>query len=403
MKQPPLTVPRLAAYNLRRRPFRTACLIAVVSLLSFAVFGGSILTASLRNGMRSMEQRLGADIMVVPNGNEADLEGMLLKGKPSYYYFDRSYEQRIAQVEGVAQTTSQFFLTSLNAECCSLPLQLIGFDPTTDFAVQPWIAKVYSGTLEDGQLIAGSEVVLDGNHTLKFFDQTFPVAAKLEETASGLDASIFMNMNTMKIMIANALKNKFNFYSIKESEYAVSSVLVKVAKDYDAQKVARDIRFLLPDTDVIESHNMIQVISDSLGDIAGLVRILSAVILILSAIVLTVVFAVAANERKKEFAVIRILGATRRKLTGIVLAESFAISVAGGLIGVAAAAVTVFSFSVSIGDRLDLPYLTPGLPATLGILAVSLLLSFAAGPLAAIYSAVKISNAETYLTMREGE
>jgi len=70
---------------------------------------------------------------------------------------------------------------------------------------------------------------------------------------------------------------------------------------------------------------------------------------------------------------------------------------------VAAASLVVFPFSAYIGERLQLPYLEPEIGAVLGVLALSLLLSFLVGPLASIYSAVKISKAETYLTMREGE
>jgi putative ABC transport system permease protein len=114
-------------------------------------------------------------------------------------------------------------------------------------------------------------------------------------------------------------------------------------------------------------------------------------------------FSVTANERKKEFAVLRILGATRKKLAGILLNESLFASMAGGIIGVAAAAAVVFPFNVYIGDRLGLPYLQPQISVVLGILALSLFLSFLVGPLASAHSAIKISRAETYLTMREGE
>ena len=46
---------------------------------------------------------------------------------------------------------------------------------------------------------------------------------------------------------------------------------------------------------------------------------------------------------------------------------------------------------------------TPPAGAVLGLLALGLLLSAVVGPIAAVYAAVKISRAETYVTMREGE
>ena len=85
------------------------------------------------------------------------------------------------------------------------------------------------------------------------------------------------------------------------------------------------------------------------------------------------------------------------------MTESLILSAMGGVAGTAAAGVLVLPFSAYIGERLQLPYLQPNTGVVLGILALSLLLSSAVGPLASIYAAVRISRAETYLTMREGE
>jgi putative ABC transport system permease protein len=404
MNQTPLTILKLSLCNLRRRPFRTACLIIIVAILAFTLFGGSILILSLQNGMRSMEQRLGANLMVVPKGYEADIEGVLLKGEPNYFYFNNSnITTKIAHIEGVSQMTSQFFLTSLSAPCCSALVQLIGFDPGTDFVIQPWITKTHRNAIGDGQLVAGSDIVLENNHTLKFFNHSYPVAAQLERTATGLDSSVFMNMNTMKSLIAAAHEAGMNFISDMQPESAVSSILIKTDKGYDAEKVAKKIRKAVSDADVIVSKKMITGISDNLGSLGAYIHTLTAVLWILTVLILAVVFSVTVHERKREFAVFRVLGATRKKLVGIVLTESFFKSAAGGVIGVAAASVVVFPFSVYIGDRLQLPYLEPKAGVILGVFTLSLLLSLAVGPLASVYSAIKISRVETYLSMREGE
>lgn len=403
MKQTPLTNGKLSYYNLKRRPFRTSCLIIVVAVLALTLFGGAILTLSLENGLNSMKQRLGADLLVVPDGYEANMEGVLLKGEPSYFYFSNAIARQIAQVSGVSQVTSQFFLTSLSASCCSTQVQLIGFDPSTDFVIQPWIAKTYASAIGDGHIIVGSDIALDSDHTLTFFNQTYPVAAQLEKTATGLDSSVFMNMNTMKSLYTAARETGMNFISGEEPEDAVSSVPVKIEKGYDVQKIANSIRSNISAVDVIVSKNMISNISDNLGYLVTYIRVFSAVLWILAAIVLMAIFSVTMNARKKEFAVLRILGATRKKLVGIVLTESLIVSVIGGVAGVMAASLLVFPFSTYIGNELQLPYLEPKADVIIGALALSLLLSFIVGPVASIYSAAKISRAETYLTMREGE
>lgn len=403
MTQKPLNNGRLSILNIKRKPFRTACLILVVAILAFILFGGSILITSLENGLNSMKQRLGADLMVIPEGSKGDMEGVLLKGEPGYFYFSPSIVRQVAQIEGVSQVTAQFFLTSLSESCCSAQVQLIGFDPDTDFVIEPWIAKTYGSAVGDGVLVAGSDIVLESDHTLKLFNCSYPVAAQLEKTATGLDSSVFMNMNTMKSLFAAARDAGMNFISTDEPGGAVSSALVKVKEGYNAEIVARRVASEIPQVDVIVSKSMIIGIADNLGSFAAYIRIFTALLWGFAVLLLTAVFSVTINERKKEFAVLRILGATRRKLTGIVFTESLLLSMMGGAIGTATAALVVFPFSAYIGGKLQLPYLQPEAGIVLGILALSLFFSFVMGPLASIYSAVKISRAETYLTMREGE
>jgi putative ABC transport system permease protein len=403
MKQAPLSVLQLSVNNLKRRPFRMACLVIVVAILAFSLFGGSILTLSLKNGMNSMQQRLGADLMVVPEGHGGDVKGILLNGTPDYFYFNQSVVHQVSEVNGVSQVTAQLFLASLSKSCCSEPVQLIAFDPDTDFVIQPWIAQSYGGTIGDGQLIVGSDIVLESNHTLRFFNHVYPVVAQLDKTATGLDSSVFMNTNTMKTMVVNARLVEANFSGDKAPEGAVSSVLVDIDAGYDADTVADTINSRVPGVDVVVQKDMISGTSNNLGSLVSYVYLLSAALLALVVIVLAVVFSVTINERKKEFAVLRIIGATRKKLIAVVLTESLIVSVAGSLIGTIAASLLVFPFSTYIGDKLHLPYLLPTAWATLAALGLCLFITFTVGPLVSIFSAFKISKAETYFTMREGE
>jgi putative ABC transport system permease protein len=120
-------------------------------------------------------------------------------------------------------------------------------------------------------------------------------------------------------------------------------------------------------------------------------------------IVLAAVFSGSIHERKKEFAVLRILGATRGKLTRIVLGESALAGASGGAAGIVLASLAVFPFSALISERLELPWLDAPLLRIILLGLGSLVLSTLAGPLASLYAALRISRAETYFTLREGE
>ena len=81
--------------------------------------------------------------MIGPEGSEQELEGILLYGSPNYFYMDKNIEEIIRSVDGVQTASSQTYLASVSESCCDFPVQLIGFDPETDFIIQPWAKKSF--------------------------------------------------------------------------------------------------------------------------------------------------------------------------------------------------------------------------------------------------------------------
>lgn len=394
---------RLPYLNLLNRPFRTFVLVLLVTLLAFVLFGGSILVISLQRGLNSVEARFGADLIAVPLGYDTGMESILLKGEPSYFYLDRSYCEQISQIEGVQQVSAQFYLTSTSSDCCDLPVQLTGFDPETDFSIQPWIRESYSGELASGSILVGSDIDIGEERVLTFFGQEYPVAAQLDKTSTGLDCAVYADMDTLRGMMEAAEAKGFHFLDGTDPDSLISSVLIQAAEGYDVDTVGRNIRSKLDGLQIVKTQSMISGIANSLGNFSKLLYLFVGVFFLIALAMLTLVFSVTANERKKEFAILRILGATRKRLAGLLLAESFLISITGGVLGTAAAALVVFPFSIAIGQRLGLPYLVPSGAAVLRLLLTSLLVSFAAGPLASAYSAWRISRADASVTLREGE
>lgn len=398
-----LTPNRLSYLNLRRRPFRTFALIFAAAVLSSALFGGTVLSLSLKNGLDSVKARFGADLIVVPPGHEQDQESILLAGEPSYFYFDKEITKKLQGVEGISGLSAQFYLTSLGEECCSLRVQIIGFDPATDFSIQPWIHETIGGDLEDGAFIIGSDIPIDDGKHIKFYDIEYPVAAKLDETGTGLDQSVFATMETIQDLYYCAKEKGVHFLKDTNPDTSISSVLVKVSEGYDIDQAAANIRKAADGVRIVRTQSLITNISKSLDGITSLYYVFALVFLGIAMIILALVFSSSANERKKEFATLRILGAERKKLAAILLWESLYVSVTGAVTGIALAAVFVFPFNVFIGDSIGLPYVQPSPAWILAILTGTLLVAAAIGPIASAYSAVKISRPETYLTLREGE
>lgn len=120
-------------------------------------------------------------------------------------------------------------------------------------------------------------------------------------------------------------------------------------------------------------------------------------------VVLLAVFSSAMNERKREFAAYRILGADRAMLVGIIVRESSMIGMSGGAVGVVCTSLAIFPFNTLIAKELQLPYLQAGVGAVLALMLVSFLFAVATGLMASATTAVRLSAPETCLTLREGE
>jgi len=357
----------------------------------------------LDNGIRSLEARLGADIAVVPLGNEASYETAILTGAPVNFYFDKSIENSVANVAGVESVTTQFYLASLaDAGCCSTKTQIIGIDYNTDFAVMPWIAHFFHGQIGDGEVIVGSSVSTGYDNTVTFFGYTLNVAARLERTATGMDHTVYVSMDTARGMAQSAQAAGLIPADV-DIENAASAVLVNVSAGYETDDVLARIRGEVPGVGLVASYGIYSSIAMNLRFFTVMINIVTVVLGVLAVLVLAVLFSLIASGRKKEFAILRILGATRKKLAGVVLTEALDISLFGAVAGSLFAAIVVFPFGRHIGAQMGMPLLLPAVWDSLLLFTQAFVISVVVGPLSSAYSAYKISRAEAYATMREGE
>ena len=395
---------QLALRNLTRRPVRSGALVLLAAFLSLSVFAGSLIVLSLQNGLKSYEARMGADIVVVPNEarSHGSLESILLQGIPGYFYMDASYLDKVRAIDGVEAVSPQFYLASASAGCCSVAVQIIGFDPDTDFSIQPWIRESYGGALEDGDIIVGSSITVPKNRTLRFYNQDCHVVASLDRTGTGLDTAVYANMNTIRMLMESSQLAGFDYVSGTSPDRAISSVMVKVKDGYSIESVNNDINIHVRHVEAAQAKTMVSSIAGGLTNVSRIIGGLTATIWILAVVILVLAFVMIAHERTKEFAILRVVGASQKMLSGLVWWEAACVSLLGAIIGVAAGALAVFPFSGFIHSRLDLPYLLPGAGTIAGLLLGSVLAAVIAGSLTSAFAARRISKIDTGVILREG-
>lgn len=389
--------------NLIKRPARSTALLVLAAFLAFSVCAGTLVISSLRSGLGSLQDRLGADIMVVPYeaATKSDLEDIVLQGNTGYFYMDSKYYDQVAAIDGVGQISAQYFLASTSSGCCSIPVQIIGYDPETDFTISPWIKKSGGNELQDMDVVVGNDLNAFVGDTLTFYNTEVHVAAKLEKTGTALDTAVYTNVNTIKALIQSSLDMNMNSFSNLDPDHVVSCVLVNVADGYNVDEVLNDINLHVRKTEAVKTKNMISGVSSSLQGVSDVVGILIAAIWVLALVIMIIVFAMSANERRKEFAILRVVGASRKKLSRVVMTEGILVSVTGSIIGVVIACIAIVPFSTFIETTLNLPFLLPSVPLIIVVAVISLVAATVAGSLTSLVASRKISKMDTGLILRE--
>jgi len=399
MKMLPLSVK-----NLTRKPGRTAALTLLTAFLALSVFGGSVVVLSLRAGLQSLEARLGADIILVPSEaqSKVSFQNMFLQGTTGAFYMDSSVQEKAMEVPGVEKVAPQTFLASLKADCCSIKIQVIGIDPARDFTVQPWIARSLTGELGDMDVAVGCKVEAEIGEIIRIYEQRCKVVARLEATGTGLDTAVYCNMNTMNTLLAAAEAKGISHKIASGDDSVISAVYVKVKDGVDIDRVNSALTGHLRKVTAVRTRSMITGVSDSLAGISRTVTVMIVVIWVLALIILLLVYLMIVRERAREFAVLRLVGASRSMLSRMALLESALCGLTGGIAGVALAAIGIFSFSALIESSLGLPYLTPAFSTMLALAAGAVLLSAAVSALASAFAARRLSRVNPGTALREG-
>ena len=120
-----LTLTTLALRNLRRRPLRTTILVAALSLMVTALVFALSFILRVNASIQLTSERLGADLLIVPEGARGSAEDILVENRATSFYMDRSLVDRVRMIKGVDAVSFQTYLVTLTGLCCSVPSSMV--------------------------------------------------------------------------------------------------------------------------------------------------------------------------------------------------------------------------------------------------------------------------------------
>lgn len=385
----------LALSNLSRKAYRTVLTATLIALSSAVLFASLVLSQSLKSGIAGLRSRMGADLLVVPEGYEKGAENILLSGEPNYFYMDRKVLDSVRAIEGVEKASGQFYLTSLSESCCDFPIQIIGFEPESDFVIQNWAKSRVKTDTNEEFLLSGSNVNLTKG-SVKFFGNEHKISARLSKSGTGMDNVIFCDFASLERIFEDASSRGFGFISDGDTKNKLSTVLVKISPDSSADAVALRIKKVLPGVHVIVGEKFIRNFSEKLSAIFVFLYSISILLFLITIISLALVFSITINERRREFSILRVLGANRSLLCSVLFWEAGILGAGGSILGIGLSALIVIPFNALISEKLGLPFAMSGPGWILAFAGAVFVVTVLSCLISAANGAVRVSKIEPY-------
>ncbi|HEY8348056.1 MAG TPA: FtsX-like permease family protein [Symbiobacteriaceae bacterium] len=376
----------LVWFNLLRRPGRTVAVALAVALAAGILHAGALTGLGVRRALAIGTARLGADLLVVPEGAAEATHTALVVGEPMAFYMDGSVVDRIAALPGVQAASPQVFVeTMASSACCTGRLFLVGFDPETDFTVQPWLMKELGRPLGPRDVLVGNHILGLTGDPLRFYGTEFRIAARLDPTGMGMDETVFLPLEAVAEMTRASATLAEKPLAIPEGH--ISAVLVKLAEPERAAEMARLITERIPGVAVLTGGDVTRAVIRSLTGLMALLVPTALGLAALAGVLLALLFSTVSAERCREIGLLRAIGASARQTALVLLGEAAVLGAAGGLAGVAAGFGIFGLFQRAIRFSYTLPFLWPS-PAVQAGVAIAVC-ALAAG-LAVLAAAVPV-------------
>ena len=142
-------------------------------------------------------------------------------------------------------------------------------------------------------------------------------------------------------------------------------------------------------------------IGAGLAAVSWVLKGVGAMVWLLAACVIALLFAVTLAERRQEMGVLRALGASRGKLVRLVLGEALLESLWGASLGVLLAIAALATLASGLASALRMPFLLPSPLVLLLLTTGSLATAVLTGLISALSAALRAGRTDISAAMRE--
>lgn len=395
----------LAWRNISRRRNQSVLTVAITMVTVFVFVLVLGVFQVMQQGLELSSQRLGADAVLIPKYAPTQSDELLFTASPENVYMPVEVLEQAKELKGIAQMTPQFYAQTLALGCCEPgeEARIIGFDPTSDFVIGPFLGEGGVSTIASKDVILGSNMDSDiVGRQYMILGQNLFAAKQLPPTGSGMDSTLFLQIDTCRQLCLESEALSENWTKRDPFDF-ISVIMLRFEDGVDPQAFVKQVEDSGIAVRCVLTSETISSLQKQLSVMAKLIFALWMASLVISAMALFGRFNALARERRKEIGLLRAIGIRKPQVFKLVIFECCTMSLIGGILGSLAA---LFSMKSVIDSLKDAFLLSPSvwtvqLAAVCGMAGV--LLALLLGGAAALAPAIKSSALDPQAAITQGE
>jgi putative ABC transport system permease protein len=334
----------IAFRSLRRR--KAKALFVLLGLLIGVASGVAFLSLSkaLTRDINHKLETYGANILIVPRTEDLALSyGGLALGGFSFDVQEIHQEdlERLKSIENARNVAAVGPMVLGPVEANGRKVLLCGVDFQISHILRPWW-HVQGTRPDEGEVLLGSDAAralsLDAGNSFRAGGRDWVVSGVIQPTGSQDDGMIFASLGEVQAALG------------KEGRISLAEVAALCA-GCPIEDMVSQISQALPGARVMAIKQVVQGRMEALDHFRKVTSGLSALVLLVGALVVLVTMMGSVRERNQEIGIFRAIGFRKSHIVRIVLLEATVVSALAGLLG----------YVLGIGlTHLGLPYFSQG-------------------------------------------
>lgn len=367
---------KLATLNLKSKKFKYTIIFILIMIMSITLFASNTLLVSMKNGIETSKNKLGADIIITPSKYEETAQNALFNGEICTLTMNKNWEDKVKEIDGVKNVSSELYLATLpGASCCDGMIQLIAIDPNNDFLITPWLEKSNMQGLKDDEIILGYNFKIKPGEKIKYYNREFTVVANMDETGLGYDASAFISYEAADKIIKDKSHNgKFDF----DSSFDVASMIfIRTEENADPAVVKELITARFGNSEIMpySTSGKFSEFSKEMNSFKTFAIFMDVLLIIVIIISLLAIETITTVQRRNEIGSMYTVGISKNRIIKIFTIEYLIVSLVAIIISIVVTELIFVFFHEWIRSLFNMPIIIPGVGDTAFMLVKQILLS----------------------------